>query len=1451
MKGDSDLLQDLGIVKHSDEDDYDHQMISQNNNKNATKSKHALFMVCYMLNKNIKTSKGFVYFASVLSTFQLMYLTFGNSNYKWNENMINTLLPLVQIANLVFDSGSISIIFCFLFICSLIITFSCIGWICFSFLNHGTVVHGWIVPLLRVCLNLQMHLFFLPIVLNLGALLSCDTKFQSIYQCDTGISIGIEIISLILLIVFIVISVIISLLVLDNNPDSSNYFSKVHGRVDAISFGIRGILGIGFVFVKDSTSSTIPYIIAIVLSGLLLMFQYLKYLPFLKSSVNQLYVINYGIYVWAGICLVTSQLIGSSNDYGAFISFFIGLIPFIITSIYLFQLRQQYLVKLTLHQGVNPYEMELVLRFTLNPSNKNWREIYPKYRNIFETIMSKNGYMIVHFASLLRHCGQNEVLSSQMMRNAKSQATLELDQNFLVFQYFQSHREKTGGLVSFAAITQHRKNAENEINISLELFHSLWKTLSLASSTQNEQLFHIINQIYKHTQLAKNHLNEFVKVSNASQRSLQLYAIYAESIMNDQRLAKRLLRAAEINQQDHDKNDEQLAAITISGDQSNLGEILDVTESAPSLFGVSRGHMIGRNISTLCPPPFDSLHDKFLQRYLETNSEFVEVTREIWAKHVKGGFVMSLVLTLTCTQDLNGVLTFTGTFTKQHGVSEFICVKKNGAICFFSKGMAKDLGLRDIKDANIFTFIPNLKDKITFDQSYECIEIDIEDELYEVSVQPLKFKLQLLEDENLCMIYLKHHHHQFISDQNMSEVMTDDNKNDDDLHRQQPITIKDFDRYSISKRKMTGINGSSDDVTKDLNDASSNASGSTFVQTLNHAIIARANQEEARAKTFWKFCKNLTIIFCVCAIASYIGLGTYSSGFNDQVQLLIWSSKRAYIIIEMILSMVHVWNVIIPGLEESIVLSPIVEPLLVKDGELLRSINENILSYSIFDEMQKLMYGMDQIPITNDGGLTYTTSSLNVAILQLAISGESFATENKSICDTSCLYMLQNGPFDLLDGALKASKLYILNSYGKLSNAVIFNLIMFAISSVVALFAIVFRLIPILRDIQKTKNTLLYALSSVPSNVVFDLRSASRIRMINVRKKLYEMNQQYKNVDDDDNDDEDYDDDANKNNENVLSSPKGGTGVLSLPENVRIEQQGIPINKRKVAPANELMKKTIRKKRLSFSFKGLMKLSLPLAIIPIYFGFVYNFTNIIKNEASNYAGTIYYTGLIWVTGQRLHLNIEAPNPFPTWSRWYNEPIKHNITKDMRLYLDEMKEYLNAVTYGSSSDSEIKSIPLEDKIKFPQQYSLQYVDACTSQDCLQALEDSNGTDIVLSDLKHGLHHTLNNFIIRSEESLVNTGLDVIPFLSTFHLSKVIENSMYLHFDSIKALNSHYHQLTGLFCLIFCISITFVCTLIYRLFAGITTELKQVRFMILMLPREITKTVPEIKALIKSS
>eukprot|EP00474_Spongospora_subterranea_P000438 CRZ00896.1 hypothetical protein [Spongospora subterranea] len=159
-----------------------------------------------------------------------------------------------------------------------------------------------------------------------------------------------------------------------------------------------------------------------------------------------------------------------------------------------------------------------------------------------------------------------------------------------------------------------------------------------------------------------------LRIHSESQYVLKTYAGLLSVLLQDPSECNRLLaRTKELEQKCNSGNtrrgstmsfrsilfSDHSSVIVISGNDSNLGEILSVNAFTPQMFGLPEANMVGSNINILMPEPFSSHHDFILRRNLIGGSNrTINQRRNVLVLHHTGYVFDAIIYVKIFIQDL-------------------------------------------------------------------------------------------------------------------------------------------------------------------------------------------------------------------------------------------------------------------------------------------------------------------------------------------------------------------------------------------------------------------------------------------------------------------------------------------------------------------------------------------------------------------------------------------------------------------------------------------------------------------------------------------------------------------------------------------------------------------------------------------------------------------------------
>ncbi|KAJ3122745.1 hypothetical protein HK098_002504 [Nowakowskiella sp. JEL0407] len=171
---------------------------------------------------------------------------------------------------------------------------------------------------------------------------------------------------------------------------------------------------------------------------------------------------------------------------------------------------------------------------------------------------------------------------------------------------------------------------------------------------------------------AKENYMNMIRLSPESVTGYRLYGNFLTEIMNDTKNGKILLQHADDLDEENVAGDDpdfmtdpfslamlhNSGTVTIAGDPTNLGKIIDINQQTCKMLGWKRTELIGQNVIKIIPRPFSDAHDDYLRKYLETGfGKIIDRQRTVLAL-LKSGYIAPAYLCVKQLSEPGGSINF-------------------------------------------------------------------------------------------------------------------------------------------------------------------------------------------------------------------------------------------------------------------------------------------------------------------------------------------------------------------------------------------------------------------------------------------------------------------------------------------------------------------------------------------------------------------------------------------------------------------------------------------------------------------------------------------------------------------------------------------------------------------------------------------------------------------------
>lgn len=307
---------------------------------------------------------------------------------------------------------------------------------------------------------------------------------------------------------------------------------------------------------------------------------------------------------------------------------------------------------------------------TMNDREARLRDI----QNLYEDaagIFSGSSILELFVATFLGYVQRNRHLELMHLRAAEAKSdTMALDIRFFCWERMRiiDQEEAANNSVRTSVIRRLQFDrlaveSENLCMRARQLISEFWAE-SCERNPDMARMSTVGTGIIVAIRQGDNVFRQLMELAPQSAAVMRSYADFLLEISNNPRKAIELLQAAEQIEEDESKahaggdaetkdypfmarapefdlSNENVSLVRISGDPGRLGVITDANPASLKLFGYGRRELIGKNIDALLPEPLASVHQRFLERYMQTGREIVvNTSRVLMGLHRNGHLIL-------------------------------------------------------------------------------------------------------------------------------------------------------------------------------------------------------------------------------------------------------------------------------------------------------------------------------------------------------------------------------------------------------------------------------------------------------------------------------------------------------------------------------------------------------------------------------------------------------------------------------------------------------------------------------------------------------------------------------------------------------------------------------------------------------------------------------------------
>lgn len=544
-----------------------------------------------------------------------------------------------------------------------------------------------------------MTVLYIPVIaLFTSMLVSCEGG------CWTGAYATRSAFVIVISLFYILLSLTFAVAVFQQDAtDPSELLSRPHSRCEVYHLLVKTVLTICFVSLEHHHQYHWLLIALSVFGSSSLWLMYTWFLPFYRWTFAVFRTVTMAIVMWASLCLVVVKLLNDPEHNSVSVMFFFALPVIVMVAIFTSNARKTRVKTMPVTPTINPLTIELKARFILEDNNmlfsKHAKELVTDGMNTHDQEKAANEKLVVDQITELYNEASVNIPNSSILymfwanfslhHAANKQRSLylleeclkrnpQVDELFVAFRQKKVMNEDEGSghmdMLDLIIGEVHMKKAAKHERKAVSLQMQFWNELLSPSGADLQKLFVIGTKINSETHLADYHYSKSISSNPKSSAVLKNYSAFLMDVCNDQKrsleLHERAKNLDDLKRRANAANDGMIDIATLMSSTSetdtavftinHLGIIQSVTSGVSGLLGYDKPQiLIGRNISSIVPPPFDKIHDEFLSNYLKKGEgQVISKIRKIFAVSADGYLIPVMLLVRQLTFGVNG--TFVG-----------------------------------------------------------------------------------------------------------------------------------------------------------------------------------------------------------------------------------------------------------------------------------------------------------------------------------------------------------------------------------------------------------------------------------------------------------------------------------------------------------------------------------------------------------------------------------------------------------------------------------------------------------------------------------------------------------------------------------------------------------------------------------------------------------------------
>ncbi|CAG9320952.1 unnamed protein product [Blepharisma stoltei] len=626
--------------------------------------KAALMGTLFVMAKDSRVSFKLNLLGMVIDTLQLLSFPFNDrAEFPWNHEYSELFAEICYYLKFEFYLSEedymrnlVIYIVCMFFVFANLLNFGIVG---YRFINKR-IQNVLLLKMLRSVSSLLTTVLYLPFQTLFIVILSCAVGNMEMEGCPKEQSWLLIASSTIISIIFGLLSLIVAASFYELEYTSEDIAARPHARVELIFLMIKAVM-IFFINFYYEKEYYVMLDIVFLLSGLIMTFLYIYYMPFYDYRTCVIQTRFLGIFTWATICLTIALILDDHENPEPVTMFYIGSPCMWILIGEACNWRRRELLKKTINTIRNPYEVELHTRFMILEKVGSYKtkdtqlldEIEEFYYQA-ERKFPKSSILKIFVAQFhLTYKNRQEAIAK--LEQAEQRNPF-LDEQFIIYKTRQHVGKDAITMVTFASYLESAHIAEVQ---SLSAQTEFWRELSKNKAPSFDSLTRLAKTITKNFDTAYSHYQYLMNVDRTHKKMLPMYVYFLQDLMHRDDLEVRNLRnrVHDIRAQDSAKPvskdiflmDPELE-ITIAGHTS--GQVEKVNASFLLWLQYPKALLINQNIIKFMPDPFGKDFIAKIDIFKDYWEDLNEITPDDVYFVDKDGYIVSAPCKFVIADDL-------------------------------------------------------------------------------------------------------------------------------------------------------------------------------------------------------------------------------------------------------------------------------------------------------------------------------------------------------------------------------------------------------------------------------------------------------------------------------------------------------------------------------------------------------------------------------------------------------------------------------------------------------------------------------------------------------------------------------------------------------------------------------------------------------------------------------